>query len=247
MLLAQSPFDGTWKIDMSKVSFPRDPDTYNLQDGTYQCMTCVPPITIQADGTDQAVAGHPYFDSVAIKVVNENQIEETDKKDGKVVATSTSTVLADGRTLKFAFSDGSNTNGGPPVTGSGEASRVARGPAGAHAISGSWRTTRIETMSDNATSFTYKVDGKEITMSNPTGQSYTAKLNGTEAPMKGDPGITSVSVKLKGKTMLEETDKRDGKVVGIFRFTLGPDGKTGRVSYEDTLQNRTTEFDVAKQ
>jgi hypothetical protein len=246
-LAAQSPFDGTWKVDMSKVNFPKDPDTFNLQDGTYQCMTCVPPITIQADGADQPVTGHPYFDSVAIKVVNDNQIAETDKKDGKVVATSTSTVSADGRTMKFEFTDSSNTNGGPPVTGSGEAARVARGPAGAHAISGSWRTTKIETMSDNATNVTYKVDGKEITMTNPTGQSYTAKLNGTDAPMKGDPGITSVSVKMKGKTMLEETDKREGKVIGIFRMTVAPDGKSAKASYEDTLQNRTTEFDLAKQ
>jgi hypothetical protein len=247
IVAAQSPFDGTWKVDMSKVNFPKDPDTFNLQDGVYQCMTCVPPYTIQADGGDQPVTGHPYFDSVAIKVVSDNQIEETDKKDGKVVATSTSTISTDGHTMKFVFSDSSNTNGGPPVTGSGEAARVAKGPAGSHAISGSWRTTKIEGMSDNATVFTYKVDGKEITMTNPTGQTYTAKLNGTEAPMKGDPGITSVSVKMKGKTMLEETDKRDGKVIGIFRFTLASDGKSAKASYEDTLQNRTTEFDLTKQ
>ena len=35
-------------------------------------------------------------------------------------------------------------------------------------------------------------------MTNPTGQTYTAKLDGADAPMKGDPGITSVSVKIKG-------------------------------------------------
>ena len=45
-LEAQSPLDGTWKIDMSKVNFPKDPDTYELLNGTYQCMTCVPPITV---------------------------------------------------------------------------------------------------------------------------------------------------------------------------------------------------------
>ena len=47
--------------------------------------------------------------------------------------------------------------------------------------------------------------------------------------------------------MLEETDKRDSKVVGIFRMTIAPDGKSAKASYEDTLQNRTTEFDVLKQ
>jgi len=246
-LPAQSPFDGTWKTDPSKVSFPREPDTYNLQDGMYECMTCTPPYKIAADGSDQTVAGHPYMDTIAIKIVSETVIQETDKKDGKVVSTSTTTISPDGHTMKFEFSDSSNTNGGAPVTGSEEARRVARGPDGSHAVSGSWRTTKIENLSDNATAFTFKVNGREITMTSPTGQSYTANLNGADAPMKGDPGITSVSVKIRNKTTLEETDKRDGKVIGILRFTAEPDGKTAKGSYEDTLQNRTTEFESTKQ
>ena len=105
----------------------------------------------------------------------------------------------------------------------------------------------MESMSDNASVWTYKVDGKEITMTNPTGQSYTAPLNGKDAPMKGDPGINGASVKMKGKSTLEETDKRDGKVVGVFRMTIAPDGKTAKASYEDMLQHRITEFDALKQ
>src|SRR5580704_144764 len=164
---AASPFDGTWKADVSSASMPRKPDVFVLKGGMYTCQTCAPPYTIKADGTDQPVSGHPYFDTVAIKVVNDHSIEETDKKGGKVVATSTSTVSSDGNTMKFEFSDSSNTNGGPPVTGSGEATLVAKGPAGSNAISGSWRTTKLEGMSDNATLWTYKVSGDEITMTNP--------------------------------------------------------------------------------
>jgi hypothetical protein len=244
---AQSVFDGTWKIDMSKVDFPKKPDVFLLQNGMYSCKTCTPPYEIKADGTDQSVSGHPYFDTVAIKVVNDHAIEETDKKNGTVVSTSTSTVSSDGNTTMFTFSDSSNTNGGPPVTGSGEATRVAKGPEGSNAISGSWRTTKIQGLSDNAIIWSYKVTGDEITMTSQTGQSYTAKLNGTDAPMKGDPGVTSVSVKMKGKDTLEETDKRDGKVIAIFKLTVAADGKTAKASSDDKLQNRTTNFDVTKQ
>jgi hypothetical protein len=247
LAMAQSAFDGTWKVNMNKVDFPKKPDMFLLQNGMYECKTCTPPYNIKADGTDQSVSGHPYFDSVAIKVVNDHEIEETDKKNGKVVSTSTTTASPDGKTLTFAFSDSSDTNGGPPVTGKGEATRVAKGPAGSNAISGSWRTTKMESLSDNATTWTYKVSGDEITMTNPTGQSYTAKLNGSDAPMKGDPGITSVSVKMMGKDMLEETDKRDGKVIGVFKMTVAADGKTAKASFDDKLQNRTTDFDVTKQ
>jgi hypothetical protein len=244
---AQSVFNGTWKIDMNKVDFPKKPDVLLLQGGMYACKTCAPPYEIKADGTDQSVTGHPYYDTVAIKVVNDHVIEETDKKNGKVVSTSTSTISSDGNTVMFKFSDSSNTNGGPPVTGKGEATRVAKGPAGSNAISGSWRTTKIESLSDNAIVWTYKVSGDEITMTNHTGQSYTAKLDGTDAPMKGDPGITSVSVKMKGKDTLEETDKREGKVIAVFKMTVANDGKTAKASVDDKMQNRTTDFDVTKQ
>ena len=245
--IAQSAFSGTWKIDMSKVEFPKKPDVFVLDKGMYECKTCTPTYKIKADGTDQAVTGHPYTDSIAIKVVNDHQIEETDKKGGKVVATSTSTVSADGKTIAFTFKDSSDTNGGAPVTGKGTATRVAPGPAGSHAISGSWRTAKLESLSDNAIAWTYKVTGNEITMTNPTGQTYTAKLNGPDAPMKGDPGITSVSVKTMGKNILEETDKRDGKVISVMKMTVAADGKTAKTSFTDALQNRTTNADAIKQ
>jgi hypothetical protein len=247
LAVAQSAFDGTWKFDMNTVDFSKKPEVFLLQNGMYECKTCAPPYKIKADGSDQPVSGHPYYNTEAIKIVSDHEIEVTDKKDGTVVATSTSTVSSDGKTLRVTFSDSSNTNGGPPVTGKGEATRVAEGPAGSNAISGSWRTTKFEGLSENATTLTFKVNGGEIAMTNPTGQSYTAKLGGADAPMKGDPGVTSVSVKMMGKDTLEETDKRDGKVIGIFRMKLASDGKTAKASYDDRLSNRTTRFDLAKQ
>jgi hypothetical protein len=247
LAMAQKVFDGTWKIDMNKVDFSKKPDVFVLQKGMYSCKTCTPPYTIKADGTDQVVKGHPYFDTVAIKVVDGRTIEETDKKAGQVVGTSHSSLSADGDTMHFSFIDSSNTNGGPPVTGRGSATRVAKGPEGSDPISGSWRTTAIQGLSDNAMMWSYKVSGDEITMSAPTGQTYTAKVNGPDVPMKGDPGVTSVSVKMIGSNTLEETDKRNGKVISVFKLTVESDGKTAKAVAEDKLQNRTTEFAVEKQ
>ncbi|MGB2620266.1 MAG: hypothetical protein WBC57_24010, partial [Candidatus Acidiferrales bacterium] len=133
------------------------------------------PIKIKADGQDQTVTGHPYFDTSAMKVISDHEIEDTDKKNGKTVATSKMTVPPDGNTLTFEFNDSSNSNGAP-VVGKGEEIRVAKGPAGSNAISGSWRMVKMETVSDNAITWTYKVNGDELTMTTPTGQSYTAKL-----------------------------------------------------------------------
>ena len=84
-------------------------------------------------------------------------------------------------------------------------------------------------------------------MTSPTGQSYTAKLDGTDAPMKGDPGTTSLSLKMIGKNTLEETDKRDGKVISVSRMTVGADGKTAKLVNEDKLQNTTSTITATKQ
>ena len=244
---AQKAFDGTWKVDMNHVDFSKKPDVYLLQNGMYACKTCTPPYNVKADGTDQAVTGHPYFDSIAIKVVSDHEINETDKKGGKVVATSSTVISGDGKTATFTFTDSSDTNGGPPVTGKGESIMMMKGPAGSHAASGSWRVTKIESMSDNATTWTYKVVGDSITMTARTGQTYTAKLDGTEAPMKGDPGVSSVSVKMMGKNTLQETDKREGKIISVMTITVSADGKTAKATSLDKLANRTMSFNVMKQ
>ncbi|GAB2533890.1 hypothetical protein [Rhodanobacter koreensis] len=244
--MAQNAFDGTWKVDLSKVHTPKKPDVLLLQNGMYDCKTCVPAIGVKADGTDQKVTGHPYFDTVAIRVVDDHSIQETDKRNGKVVATSTMTVAADGKTAAFEFTDSSNTNS-DPVTGKGSMTRVATGPKGAHAISGSWRTTSYGNVSDNGLTFTYKVDGGNLSMTSPTGQSYTARTDGTDAPYKGDPGTTSVSIRKLDKNSVEETDKRDGKVISVSKMTVADDGRTMDIVVNDKLRGTTMSFVAAKQ
>jgi hypothetical protein len=244
--IAQSAFDGTWMIDMKTAKFSTKPDVLLLQNGTYECKTCVPAIEVKADGEDHKVTGHPYYDTVNIKVVDDHTIIETDKKNGKTVSTSKMTVSADGKTLMSDFTDSSNTNAAP-VTGKGIETRVAAGPAGSNAISGSWRMSKIDDVSNNAVTLTLKVDGDTVHMSNPTGQSYAANLDGTDAPYKGDPGITSVSVKRIDKNTIEETDKRDGKVIGVARMSLTADGKTLNFTMRDTLQGTTTTASATKQ
>ena len=244
--MAQSVFDGTWKVDMNTAKYPDKPHVYLLKDGMYHCKTCVPAIDVKADGQDQKLTGQPYYDMANIKVVDDRTIEEIYKKNGKTMATSKTWVSADGGTMSWEFSDSSATNAAP-VTGTGHSTRVTKGPTGSHAISGSWRIAKMDTISDNAMSVTYKVSGDSLTMTSPTGQGYTAKLDGTEAPYKGDPGTTSVSVKKTGPSTTEETDKRDGKVISVTRMTVSADGKTMKIVVEDKLQGTTSEITATKQ
>ena len=246
LVMAQSAFDGTWKADLNNIQLPQKPDRYLLNNGVYHCQTCVPPVTVKADAQDHKVAGYPYYDTVNVKVVDDHTIEETDKKAGKTVAIITTKVSADGTMATFEFSDSSNSNAAA-VVGKGETKRLTKGPAGSHAISGSWRTTKFESVSDNGLLETFALDRSTVKMSNPTGQSYAAPLDGTDVPYTGDPGVTSVSVKRINDNTIEESDKRAGKVILIARMTVAADGKTMTVAWKDMLHGTSGSYTNLKQ
>ncbi len=246
ILMAQSPFDGTWKVDLDKVHTPKKPDVLLLKNGIFECKTCVPAIRIKADGQDQRVAGNPYFDTMAVKVVDDHTIDRTEKKAGKVVLTARTSVAADGKTAAFEFTDDTSSNGAT-VTGKGSMIRMAKGPAGSHAISGSWRTGSYGNVSDNGLSFTYKVDGDKISMTTPTGQSYEATFSGAEVPYGGDPGTSSISVKKLGNHVIEETARRNGKVASVSTLTVAAHGKTMKIATSDKLHGTTMSFVAVRQ
>jgi hypothetical protein len=56
--------------------------------------------------------------------------------------------------------------------------------------------------------------------------SYTAKLDGTPAPMQGSPVADMVAVKRIDDRTRELTSMKGGKTVGESRATLSADGKT---------------------
>lgn len=184
---AQSDFDGTWRIDLSKSVMSTKPDVFLLQNTIYQCKSCVPIIKIKADGQDQTVAGNPYYDTISVKVPDDRSIEETREKSRKIVAISRLTVSTDGNGATYELTDTSHTSA-EPVVGKGGMVRVGKNkrPAGAHAISGEWRTSKMESMSDNALTFTLKVEDDTLSMTNsilgnPTPQSWMGQTHRTKA------------------------------------------------------------------
>jgi len=242
-LFGQSPFDGTWMTKLDTAKFPTKPEKYSLNNNMYECLTCVPKVAVKADGTDQKVTGHPYFDSIAVHVVNASSVEIIQKKDGQVMGTSSQTVSADGKTLSNKFTD---TSGTQPVTGEVTSTRVSPGPAGSHAVSGSWRTEKVNSVSSNGLTVTYHGTADGLKMSDQNGKSYDAKFDGKDYPIQGDPGHTMVSLKRIGDRTIEETDKRDGKVVGVYRMTVSSDGKSIDAEYTDKEQGTTTTFTMEK-
>jgi hypothetical protein len=59
-----------------------------------------------------------------------------------------------------------------------------------------------------------------------------AKFDGKDYPI-GKSGQATIALKLVDEYTLEETDKRDGKVMTVARMTLSKDGKSMRVESSD--------------
>ena len=242
----ESPFNGTWKIDLSKVQFPDKPDTWVLQAGRYQCSTCEPRVDVKADGTDQPTAGAKYRDTSAVKLIDDKTVEFTDKKGGKVVGTERWTVSADGKTLGVEFT-GYPEASQEPVKGKSTLARVAAGPMGSHAISGSWRAEKVDTVTSNALTYTYKMSADGLLFSAATGETYDAKFDGKDYPIKGDRAGAVVSVRKIDERSLDETTKIGGKVVYVNHITVSPDGKSMTLKWEDKQRGTTTTWVAARQ
>jgi hypothetical protein len=242
-LFAQSPFDGTWVAKLDTAQLPAKPDRYSLRNNMYECLTCVPKVEVKADGTDQKVTGHPYYDTIAVNLVNASSVEIIQKKDGKVMYKDSATLSSDGNMLDEKFTDSTGTQ---PITGEAMSKRVAPSPAGAHALSGSWHMEKFTNFSENGLTVNYQMTADGFKMSDLTGNSYDAKFDGKDYPLQGDAGHTMVSVKKIGPDTIEETDKRNGKVVGVSKMTVSKDGKSMKSDYMDKEHGTTSSFTLEK-
>jgi hypothetical protein len=240
---AAEPFDGTWKTRVDSIRQSGKPDTFEVSQGMYRCASCVPEVKVKADGSDQSVSGHDYYDSVAVRIVSPTALEITNKQAGKTVVTVSYSVSDGGAMLSGKFTDYS---GSQPVTGSFTEKRVGPASAGAHAVSGSWQTDRLSDITDAGRSVTYTMTADSLKMSY-NGLSYDAKFDGKDYPISGDPGKTVVSVKRVGSDTIEETDKRGGRVTDIVRSTVSGDGKTLHVVDNDPVHETRVQYIADKQ
>ena len=243
--VAQSVFDGTWKTDIKTIDYPAKPIVYEIKGGMFECTTCAFKAKVKTDGKDQKVEGNPYADTMAVKIVDEHHIEVTSKKAGKVVSQSKFAVSTDKNSMLREFSSHSPNNA-EVVKGVTSYARVAYDKTGTNQLSGSWRAQKSDKLSDNALKVTYKTEGAMMSMSQPTGESYSAKTDGTDAPYKGDPGVTTVTVKVK-KNTLEENFKRDGKPVAMSKMEVDATGKKARVDWINHLTKTNGNYVMVKQ
>jgi hypothetical protein len=237
--LAQSPCDGTWIIDSNRTQLPQTPVEYLLAKGRFRRADT----EIKADGNDHKVPETGYWDTINVRILDDHTVEIISKKTGKTMFTEVDTVSPDGTTLTQVVKD---TTEAQAVTIETRSKRVAQGSAGSHVISGSWSAYKIS-RSENGSIIKYRCTADGFSAETPLGERFYARFDGKDNPLEDDPSHTTVSVKLLSPSTVEQTNKRGGKIVGVLRLTVGPDGKTIQATYENKEVNTTTVSEMRRQ
>jgi hypothetical protein len=243
LAFASGPFDGTWKARLDSVKMSGKPDVFQIANGEYSCSSCVPAVKVKADGAMHKVEGHPYYDELAVRVVDPTTVEMKQQQAGKASGSVIYTVSKDGDTLTGKFTDDS---GAQTVTGQFTEKRVAAADAGSHATSGSWMQTSVSDMNDAGIILSYESSGDHFRM-HANGQSYDAKFDGKEYPVVGDPGHRQVTLKRIDANTIEEIDHLQGKVADEIRLATAADGKTMTLTDKDVLHGQTSTVTFDKQ
>ena len=244
MLLAQSPFDGTWKTNMAESKLSQKPYVFSVNNGMYDCESCAPKINVKADGQDQPVTGQT-FDTLAVQVADANTVHFTGKKAGKTEFEQVRNVSADGKTLTVSVTS-HPADGSPSFKSESKWARVSKGPAGSNGTSGSWRIQNVNEDAAGLTT-TWKGGGDSLSMSTAAGMNWDAKLDGKEYPVKGIYANETVSVKPAGDRSVEVTYKRDGKLWNVEKITVSPDGKTMTTVADNKQTGRISTYVDEKQ
>jgi hypothetical protein len=240
-MFAQSRFEGTWEMKMDTLQFSGPPEDYLFADGMYHCKSCIPKVDVKTDGVDYKVAGYSY-DTLSVRILDDHAIKLTMKKAGKPYFECIETVSPDGQKMTEDFT---NTMEAETVTGKAGFTRVGKGPAGSHALSGQWRMDTVKNATRTGTLQIFQSSAGVMKISDGKA-SYEVRLDGADYPQSGDVRSTR-SMKLIDEYTLEETDKTNGKVSGGAHWKISKDGKSMRVEFSSTACGQTMTYTAEKQ
>jgi hypothetical protein len=239
----EGPLTGTWVADLgAQQGLPTD--VYLVQGGTYSCESCVPRRRYPADGRLRPVSDSPrILESAAIV---DSRTLSTRIVQSDLDRTTRMRVARDGRTATYVSIDRRRGIEGPLRT-EYLASRAAPAPAGAHAVSGSWRGVRYVSvpvqlrttiLGDGAAGLSYRTGA---------GFSYEAPYTGAFVPIRGPyDGSLSVSVRRLGARRVVETRRRGASDVQRRSYTVAPDGRTLEIATTDLATGVTFRITARK-
>jgi len=214
--LAQSPWNGTWKLNQARSHMTGDTYTLTKSGNKYHSDEGSIQYDFACDGKDyptlagQTVSCHDTATT----------LDSTYKQNGKVVQTTKRQLDAGGKSYT-STSTYMRPDGGQTVTKTTH-TRVGQGTG----MAGTWKTA--STSSDHVGTFTMQVNGNSLRYESPEDHAtWEGKLDGTPAPVKGPtiPNGLMVSEKSEGSHKMVSEATINGKTIGRTEDTLSADGK----------------------
>jgi hypothetical protein len=216
---AQSPFDGTWKLNTQQSNLAGEVMT--LQDAGGGAITYSDPEQSYRFKPDGSPVTTPLGSERTYLKNADGSYTSTLKRHGTLLRTDTWNVSSDGNTLKIE-AKGTKPNG-DAFDDLTTYTRTAPGSG----ILGGWKSTEVKLSSPNSLSI--KTDGDSVAftisaMKVTCQVTWDGKDHGCTGPTVPD-GVT-LSVLNTGPTTFKLVEKKDGKPLGIVRYRVSRDGKT---------------------
>jgi hypothetical protein len=216
---ADSPFDGTWKLNTAKSDLAGETMSFKLSgDGTWKYTDADQSYTFKADGTPIVT---PMGMQRTFKKTRDDTFESTNTKGGMLLSTGTWTLAADGKTLLI------ESKGTKPDGESFDNSTTYEHTSGGKGLAGSWKSTKVALSAPNA--LTLATNGPEVTLTiSAIKASCQAKWDGKDYPASGptvSDGLTLALTKTGAKSFKLVVKAKD-KVLNIAHYTVAADGKS---------------------
>ncbi len=217
-LAADSPFAGTWKLDIAKSQFTGDTLDYSKTATGMHYSDGAVAYDFAVDGKDYpTMPGR----TTSWTKTGAGSWDAVFKASGKVVVKSHKMLSADGSTLSSSWTeyrpDGTTAQG----------STVYKRVTGSAGLSGKWKDVKVQATDDTMKIMIPAMGRYEIV--SPAYKSSTMGMtDGTPAPIKGPtvPPGAMASYKAAGMGVWDYTITVQGKAFAKGMLAVSPDGKT---------------------
>lgn len=217
---AASPWDGTWKIDLSKSHYEGQSFNYSkTSSGMWHVSWGNLGFDFAADGK-----AYPTLDkdsTIVVHAKGDHELMWDNKLNGTTLSTTDETLSSDGKVLTD-HTTGTRPDG-TKVDDTTTYARVSGGPG----FLGTWKSTKVKT-SENASYVIRTAGDGTLTWDIPDYKmTFTGKADGMDVPVSGPqvpPGMTLALKKISGM-QLDYTVKSSGKVVSMGKMTIVDGGK----------------------
>ncbi len=217
---ADSPWNGTWKLDPAKSKMTGATDVVAITpDGRYTVTTSGLTYNFACDGKDYPVMDGHF--TLACTKASDTELDFVAKTPTGEELSRTKRSVSDGGKTMTAETTGKSADGTPF-----HSVDIFHKVSADKGFAGTWQNTKVQV--DDISSFDVNATEDSITFNYPRRKAtLTAKLDGTPAADEGPhPDGVMISLKGDGPLTIHETDSLNGKDLEHDTMSVSQDGKS---------------------